>query len=215
MAATTQEILQYLITHCSATRPYLLGIDGGAGSGKSTFTHWLEQGLRAVDVPVSVVHLDNFYFPAAQRTHTQFPLAVVADVDWTRLRDQVLRPLRLGSRARYQMYDWHSDSLKEWVTLYTGGVTIIDGITATRGALAQYYDLRIWFECPREVRAARQLKRGDTAQEEIDHWALSEEEFIAQDNPAQRAHVVIDTELDDYYHIEKWTPPGAKEPRSG
>ena len=143
-----QEILEFIAGQVILDRSFLIGIDGGAGSGKTTFTHWLATHIRKIENTVNIVHTDNFFRPISERTN-QSPLAVVSDIDWERLRDQVIVPIKSGKVARYQLYDWPEDCLKDWFTIDSGGVTIIDGISSLRTELKGYYDLRIWFSCPR------------------------------------------------------------------
>jgi uridine kinase len=191
-----QTILQVIFERATSGLLVLVGVDGGAGSGKSTFAQWLEIQIREKDIPVYTVHTDNFFRPSTQRENIIFPLAVVADIDWERLRDQVIIPLRTIEKTRFQLYDWPTDGLKDWVTIDDGGVTIIDGITATRNELSDYYDLRIWFSCPSDIRISRLLGREDTSEAEIRHWMPSEAEYIATHRPDQNAHLIIDSTAD-------------------
>lgn len=126
MELPIQDILRYIIGLVTPDRSVLVGIDGGAGSGKTTFSRWLAENVRQTMTPVSIVHTFNFYRPSAERVNHQFPFAMLSDIDWKRLRDQVIVPLRSGKTARFQLYDWPADRLKDWVTTDVGGVTIID-----------------------------------------------------------------------------------------
>jgi len=208
-----QEILSFITTQVTLDRSFLIGIDGGAGSGKSTFTHWLTEHIRKTDMKVNTVHTDNFFRPSGDRINQPFPFAVVDDIDWERLRDQVLVPLRSGKVSRYQNYDWPEDRLKDWVRIDPVGVAIIDGISALRNELSGYYDLRIWFSCPREVRVSRLLGRGDTPAEEIEHWMPSEEVYIATHAPGEYAHLIVDsianntTRDGNMWAVARWTLP--------
>jgi len=163
--------------------------------------------------PASLVHIDNFYRPSAQRVNHQFPLAMVSDIDWKRLRDQVMAPLRSGKTARFQRYDWPADCLKDWRTIDLGGVAIIEGVTATRNELSDYYHLRIWFSCPRDIRISRMLGRGDTSTAEIEHWMPSEDQYVASHAPKQAAHLVVDSAADmttkdgNGWVATRWLPP--------
>ncbi len=209
-----QQIIQYLTQLMTPGRSVLVGIDGGAGSGKTTFSHWLAEKLKETIIPISVIHTDNFYFPSAERENSQFPLATVSDIDWTRLRDQVLVPLRSGAPARFQLYDWPADCLKDWMTIDVGGIVIIEGVSVTRNELSDYYDLRVWFSCPRDIRISRLLRRGDTSAAEIEHWMPSEDDYIAFRSPEGTAHLIVDstaemTTLDgNGWYATRWSPPG-------
>ena len=196
MKLPIQEVVQCVTRLVAPGRSVLVGIDGGAGSGKTTFARWLAESVRETKTPVSLVLTDNFFRPSAERVNRKFPLATVSDIDWERLRDQVIVPLRSGKGARFQLYDWPADRLKDWVTIDVGGVTIIDGVTATRNELSGYYDMRIWFSCPRDIRVSRLLGRGDTSAAEIDHWMPGEDDYIASHSPERKAHLIINSAAD-------------------
>jgi uridine kinase len=101
------------------------------------------------------------------------------------------------------------------VTIDVGGVTIIDGVTATRDELTDYYDLRIWFFCPRDIRVSRLLGRGDTSAAEIDHWMPGEDDYIASHSPEKNAHLIVDSEADkattdrNGWLATRWSPLSA------
>ena len=105
MELPIQDILRFIIGQVIPDKSVLVGIDGGAGSGKTTFAHWLAECISEALTPVSIVHTDSFYRPSAERMNHQFPLAMVSYIDWERLRDQVIVPLRSGKTARFQLYD--------------------------------------------------------------------------------------------------------------
>ena len=64
-----------LIQGMAGVRTLLVGIDGGAGSGKTSFVRWLAgrligktaEGVRPPGTPVSIVHNDEFFRPSAER----------------------------------------------------------------------------------------------------------------------------------------------------
>lgn len=193
-------------------RCVLVALDGGAGSGKSTFARRLQNALAASGgIHCAVVHLDHFFRTRRERGST---LARVEDTDWRRLRDQVIRPLRAGRSARFQLYDWPRDRLHRWQTVQPAGVVIVDGVSALRRELAGCFDLTVWLACPRQKRLARLAGRGDTPPEEIEYWLPSEDAYVAAHAPRQRAHLVVDasaaaTTADTGLVTERWSPPPA------
>ncbi len=210
MSIPIQDIIQYITKFPALNRSVIVGIDGGAGAGKTTFADWLADSLRTTKTPVSVVHVDSFYRPLGERCYKH---ATVSDCDWERLRDQVIVPLRSGRKACYQPYDWLSDGLKDRVNIDAGSIAIIEGVTAIRGELSDYYDLHIWFKCPQEIREHRILERGDMSEEEIQYWMTSENHYMVSHEPEKSAHLVIDstgvleTGDDRGWFIKRWSPP--------
>ena len=204
------DILARMSASLDSARTFLVGIDGGAGAGKTTFTRWFVALVRASCARVAVVHTDHFFRPSSERMDK---LAVVTDLDWERLRDEVLVPLHAGELARFRLYDWPLDRLTDWATIEVGSVVIVDGISATHRELVQYYDLRIWFSCPRDVRVSRLLGRGDTPAAEVERWLPSEGRYIAAHDPEATAHLVIDTTADlaaqdgSGWFVKRWSPP--------
>ncbi|MEV5342382.1 hypothetical protein AB0K93_28455, partial [Streptomyces sp. NPDC052676] len=82
--------LRRLPPSCGPVR--LVGVDGHAGSGKSTFAGELAGALGGAPV----LHLDDI------ASHEEL-------FDWTdRLLAQVIEPLRRGATARYAPYDWRA-----------------------------------------------------------------------------------------------------------
>ena len=189
-------------------RCVLVAIDGGSGSGKSTFARRV---LRLLDAGTecAVVHLDHFFRTRRERGSR---LARVEDTDWQRLRSEVIRPLRAGRSARFLLYDWALDRLDGWQTVQPAGVVIVDGVSVLRRELAGCFDLAIWLSCPREKRLARLARRGDTPPEEVAYWLPSEDAYVAAHGPRQRAHLVVDASADTSVAgaglvTERWSPP--------
>ena len=65
MGLPIQDVLQFVTGRVTPDRSVLVGIDGGAGSGKTTFAHWLAERIRETTTPVSIVHTDDFCRPSA------------------------------------------------------------------------------------------------------------------------------------------------------
>lgn len=213
------EIVQYLAGLVIPGRTVLVGIDGGAGAGKTTFTEKFANRVREYVKPVSVVLTDLIYRPKADRWKGppgEMPIGY--DLDWERIRDQVILPLRAGKTARFQLYDWVEDRLNKMVEIDVGGVTIVDGVFALRNELSDHYDLRIWFSCRLETRVARLLARGDTPQNEIDYWLPIEERYHAAHTPERSAHIIINSDVnvpaDDGFgqlKVVRWIKPETAE----
>jgi len=170
-------------------RVVLVGIDGRGGSGKSTLARTIAQGLRES----AVVEFDDFYRPSATRLPPGDP-DIGGDFEWRRLRDQVLLPLSRGEAARYQRYDWGTDSMAEWHTVPARGVVVVDGNYATREELRALYHFRIWVDAPHDVRLARGLERGgpNTRERWLDEWMPEEERYLAAQEPWRFADLIVD-----------------------
>jgi uridine kinase len=170
----------------------LIGIDGRGGAGKSTLARELARQLDA-----TVIEFDDFYRPSAARLPPGDP-DIGGNFEWRRLRDQALLPLSRGEEARYQRYDWETDSMAEWHSVPARGVVVIDGNYSTREELRGLYDFRIWVEAPHAVRLARGLERdGEGARGRwLDEWMPEEERYLAAQEPWRFADLVVGSEAD-------------------
>jgi uridine kinase len=173
----------------------LVGIDGLGGSGKSCLAAALAaEMLRTGAAAVSVVHGDDFYLPSAERPAGDADAKPIGgDVDWRRLRAEVLEPLRAGRGARYRAYDWNRDALGAWHAVRPGGVALVEGVYALRPELRALYDVRIWVECPRAIRLARGLARdGEAARARWEEdWMPAEDRYVAACRPAASVDHVV------------------------
>ncbi|MBY6035980.1 AAA family ATPase [Fictibacillus nanhaiensis] len=168
----------------------LIGIDGCGGSGKSTFAYKLKENLSTI----TIVHMDDFYRPSSNIINTHpSKKPIGADFDWKRLLKQVLEPIKQGRDGHYQRYDWETDKLEEWHTVSVGGIVIIEGIYAIRQELEDKYDIKIWVDCPREIRLSRGLARdGEDARAMWEgNWMISEDIYVESHKPFLRADLVI------------------------
>ncbi len=169
---------------------FLIGIDGCGGSGKSTFADKIKEDF----LDVTVVHMDDFYLPSSlimKIEPTKKPIG--ADFDWIRLLNQVLEPLSQEKVGYYQRYDWETDSLAEWHTVPIGGIVIIEGVYTIRKELSDKYDLKIWVDCPRDIRLSRGLERdGEEAREMWEsNWMVSEDMYVEEHKPFKRADLIV------------------------
>jgi len=158
-------------------RTVLIGVDGRAGSGKTTIADEIAAALS----DAVVVHVDDFAGPH------------VPEWDWPRFRAQVLEPLLAGRPARYQRWEWNRDEPAEWHDVPAGGVLVVEGVSSTRSELAVPWDLQIWVDAPRDVRLGRAVERdgAEMLGHWLDVWMPSEEAYIARERPQERVDLIV------------------------
>ncbi|WP_443058256.1 uridine kinase family protein [Streptomyces sp. NBC_00820] len=161
----------------------LIGVDGHAGSGKSTFAARLAAALGGAPV----LHLDD-----------------IADHErlfgWTgRLMAQVIEPLGRGETARYTPYDWTVRAFGPPRPLPPAPVVVIEGVGAGRRALRPHLARLLWMELPREESWARGRSRDGAGQREFwDEWVRAERAHFAADPSRPRADLLVRQTFEGY-----------------
>ncbi|MFF8033173.1 MULTISPECIES: uridine kinase [unclassified Streptomyces] len=154
----------------------LVGVDGHAGSGKSTFAGRLARALD--DAPV--VRLDDI------ASHEE-------PFSWTgRLLNQVIEPLGRGGTAHYSPYDWSTRRFGPPRPLPPAPVIVVEGVGAGRRALRPYLALLLWMDLPREESWSRGRARdGDEQREFWDGWVRAERAHFAGDPSRPFADLLV------------------------
>jgi uridine kinase len=159
----------------------LIGIDGLGGAGKTMLSEALRDNLPNV----SIVQLDDFYSPELNRADRNCVL------------EQVLLPLEKDAAAKYQIFDWRSNTLTDWHTIEPGGIVIIEGVSALHSDFAEKYDFKIWIDCSPEVGFKRGVER-DKIRDGIDNtdkwlnlWMPQEKEYVELEKPQRRADYIV------------------------
>lgn len=157
----------------------LVGIDGCGGAGKTTFATRLSAALD--NAPV--IHTDDF---ASHDVPIEW---------WPGMLRDVIEPLLRGEPASYKPYDWVKRRLAEnAVTVEPQGVVIIEGVGATRKAWRDRLAMRIWIDCPRDIRLARGIARdGEDLREFWQQWMKAEDDYVDSEQPQRYAEVVVNS----------------------
>jgi uridine kinase len=159
----------------------VLAIDGHSAAGKSTFAQALASRTGAV-----LVRGDDFYrvMDEAVRADLSPAEGVELYYDWQRMRDEVLLPLRAGSPASYQPYDWNSGRLaSRLVKVSAAAVVILEGLFVSRVELRRLVDRSVLVETPAALRRRRQAERADASPEWLERWDAAERHFFRHIRP--------------------------------
>jgi uridine kinase len=143
------------------SKPLLIAIDGGSGSGKSTVASAAAEKLGA-----ALVLGDDFF--AAHITdqgwaQRDFKARAADSIDWQRLRREALEPLLAGKRARWHPFDFQSSvrsdgtyrMLAESVECAPADVIVLDGAYSARPELSDLIDLSVLSDAPVALRHER------------------------------------------------------------
>ncbi len=111
-----------------ADHPVVL-ITGPSGSGKTTTAMRLKDYLNNLDVPVTMLSMDNFFLPVAKRPPEAKDWESPYCVDWKWLNEAV-RTLIDGGVAEIPQYDFKTSDRKESIRMQgdPNGLVIVEGI---------------------------------------------------------------------------------------
>ncbi|MCX5197961.1 hypothetical protein OOK31_29405 [Streptomyces sp. NBC_00249] len=144
----------------------VIGVDGHAGSGKSTFAGRLARALG--DAPV--LHLDDV------ASHEEL------FGWWGRLRAQVLEPLAAGRAAHWAPYDWVERRFGPERVLEPAPVLLVEGVGAGRRSLRPHLAHLLWMETPRSTSWGRGRNRdGRELSDFWDGWERAELAHFSDD----------------------------------
>ncbi|MCY4372759.1 MAG: hypothetical protein OXC31_03230 [Spirochaetaceae bacterium] len=183
-------VLQAIQGCHAATGTTLVGIDGPGGAGKSV----LSASIARKDSCISVVPIDDFYVPRDNRVGGRDAvLTPWKNMEVSRLLREVLQPLTAGDEASYRRYDWGTDALAERRGVPADGIVLVEGVYALLPPLKDYYQLRVWIDCPRELRLARGLARDgqDALAQWRDQWMPAEDRYASIQRPKDGADLVL------------------------
>lgn len=191
-APITLSALAELLTAALAQRPakpLVLALDGRCGSGKTTMAAAL-----AEQFPDSIVlHTDDFYLPPAQRVDGWEHIPC-ANMDLTRLRDEVLRPAKAGKPVPYRAYSCREGTYRPAQLLPAQPLVILEGSYSHHPLLAPYEDFRVFMTCSDAEQTRRlQAREGDRYANFAARWIPLEEGYFAQYGIEERADFVVDT----------------------
>lgn len=172
-----------------ADRPVIVGIDGRCGSGKTSFAEMLRKHF-----PCNVLHMDDFYLPFRKRQPDWMEIPG-GNMDFERLRRELLLPLRAGEQAYYHAYVCPEDKLMEPVKLTGHKLTVVEGSYSHHPSMQEDYDLRIFLTCSPDVQRSRLKKReGSNFSGFEEKWIPMEERYFQRFDIEANSHLVINTD---------------------
>ncbi|MEU7056674.1 hypothetical protein [Streptomyces sp. NPDC046197] len=163
----------------------LIGVDGHAGSGKSTFAGRLATALG--DAPV--LHLDDV------ASHDRL-------FSWDRrLLTEVIEPLRRGETAHYAPYDWEARRFGPVRALPPAPAVLVEGVGAGRRALRPHLARLLWMELPRRESWTRGRSRDGEEQREFwAGWVKAEHRHFTEDPSRPFADLLV-RQLTEGYEV--------------
>ena len=177
-------------------RPVVIAIDGPSCAGKSILATAVALGSGA-----SILEGDDFYrntlpkLTLSQREAMSDAAVVDAVIDWERLRDQALLPLRAGKSVTFQPYDWNAGDgrLAPPKTIPAANLIIVEGVYAARSELADLVDVAVYLGVDEQTRARRYAERGNDP-DWVRFWEHGEAYYFSRVRPRASFDLQLDAE---------------------
>ena len=140
---------------------FVIGIAGGTGSGKTTFTTTIVERFKD---DVTVIHHDNYYnildhLTFEERCQVNYDHPASFD---TKLMIEHIKMLKSGECVSEPVYDYtiHNRSKTETILLKPSKILIIEGILIFENKeLLDLMDMKIFVDTDADVRLGRRIRR--------------------------------------------------------
>ncbi|MDD9207494.1 hypothetical protein PU560_13620 [Georgenia sp. 10Sc9-8] len=179
-----------LVREPAGPGPFVLGVDGRSGAGKSELA-------RAAVVALRARHGDEAVLALALEDAYRGWRGLAAGV--THVAEQALAPLARGERGGYRRYDWTAARVDGLVRVPPPDadlprVVVLEGCGAGSAACAPYVHTLVWLEAPAEVRRRRALARDQHAWVALwEVWEAQESALLTERDARAAADLVLRT----------------------
>ncbi|TMU87048.1 uridine kinase [Bacillus sp. BHET2] len=164
IAQMAENILSSYQTHKGKNRPYIIGIDGLGGAGKTTFAKDLKHELEHRDYHVTILHIDDYIVESKKRYGTGFEEwqeYYFFQWDIELIQSELFEKLHQPKwELTLPFYDQSMDKVvTKQMDIPPSSILVIEGVFVQRKEWKSFYDFTIFIDCPREVRVERVLDR--------------------------------------------------------
>ncbi|MFG3611310.1 kinase [Rummeliibacillus stabekisii] len=198
-----EKVSSQFLTRLNKDRPFIIGIDGLSGAGKTTLVKELARELDNQKYNLTTFHLDDHiveknkrYLTGQEEWYEYYYLQWDIECLRINLFEQLHEDSEILSLSFYDKYTDHF-SIKQ-IRLLTNSIVLIEGIFLQRAEWRSYFDFILYLDCPRELRYKRVLNRdsyiGDY-QARLNkykkrYW-LGENHYLDKIDPIRKADIVI------------------------
>lgn len=175
------------IDHRARDARFVLAVEGGSASGKTTLAATLCEVYGA-----SVFHMDDFFLRPEQRTKERFS-QIGGNVDYERVEEEVLRPLSRGEDVVFRPFDCRTMTLSGAVHVRPAPLVIVEGAYSMHPRLSGYYDLSVFLDVTKAVQKARIERRNTPALAErfFSEWIPLEDVYFTDTRAKERCEIVL------------------------
>lgn len=167
----------------------VIAIDGRAASGKST----LAEQLRAI-TDCSIVHMDDFFLPAAKRTHDRLSMPG-GNIDHERFSGEILPHLSHSAPFSYRIYSCQTGAFQGVSQVTSPSLRIVEGSYAHHPAFGEYAQLKVFLTVSEEEQARRLMFRNPSLFAKFtEAWIPMEERYFTEFAIRSSAHLTLSTD---------------------
>ncbi len=151
-------------------RPLIIAIDGMCAAGKTTLAEKLSAALNA-----PVIHTDDFFIPARQRTGCEN-----INIDVGRFFNDVLIPLKKNIGFCYDVFDCKIQKMSFTRQIEKSEFYIIEGCYCMYPQFADIYDIKVFMEIDAKLQRTRLALResADSVKQFESRWIPFENRYF-------------------------------------
>ncbi|MBQ8278979.1 MAG: hypothetical protein IJZ23_03985 [Roseburia sp.] len=166
----------------------VVALDGKCASGKSTLGFYLQEMFDA-----NLFHADDFFLQTHQRTEERLA-EVGGNVDYERLKAEVIEPMLAGASVHYRRFDCKSMTIAEGTLIPAKRINIIEGSYCMNPYFGDIYDLKVFTE----IGEAEQIEniRNRNGEEKLkvfkERWIPKEEAYFEKFRIKEQSDIVVE-----------------------
>lgn len=188
-----------------STRPFLVGINGVDGAGKTELASSIESSLREAGIEVTTVHLDTFTNSKATRHCGKDPVDDYYNhtFDFDVLKREILLPIVAGQLPKVALkhVDPRINSTiieHSYDIAAAPSVALIEGVFLFRPELQDYFNLKIFVDIPVSTMRSRAITRDvprfgfEALAKLINKYIPAQEQYLQTIQPREIADIIVD-----------------------
>ncbi len=197
-------LLEWIRERVTQQNCRIIGIDGLGGAGKTTISAQISDTLTDREIPVTILHIDDFIHPRCVRYRNDVPeWKCYYDLQWnyTPLLKLIASFRRDGTYCgEVSLYNKDEDGYDtQEIKIPPNGVLLVEGVFLQRPELSGVFDAVIWLDVPESERLCRVLQRdgyigdADAIRKKYENRYFPAERFYAETcKPEEGADFVVE-----------------------